>query len=136
MSDLINALLENNAFDDMRAECPECSNIEDEQYTCTACMDGALEVDNIVCSQQKENEQLEGENKKLCEEIEKLNDFKAKWNLEVLNQIEQANKDKQELAKSLDEAADKILNLYNGGKRGRQETHDKYKALAEKHLKG
>ena len=51
------------------------------------------------------------------------------------SELLQANKDKQELAKALDEAADKILNLYNGGKRGRQETHDKYKALAEKHLK-
>ena len=61
MSELIKQLLENNAFDDMRAECPECSSIEDEDYTCITCWDGELEVSNIIYNLQQQLEQKDKE---------------------------------------------------------------------------
>lgn len=87
MSDLLKTLHENNAFDGMFAECPECANIEDSDYTCTTCWESRLSISNIIYNLEQQNKTQKEMIDELASEFENFisvckqaanNDFKLK----------------------------------------------------------
>ena len=52
MSSLIDRLKEEDAFDGVTVDCPDCECIYDEQFTCTTCWNqggnGKISVEEII----------------------------------------------------------------------------------------